>query len=97
MLCLVFLGVRAPCRTPNLHTGCMQFGAVRMLLLTAHNPAAHLVSQQVTRMRPGDRVVPIEHGQGTWRSHGVFNVRGWFGRGRGAGRARLRLDGHGCS
>lgn len=25
-------------------------------------------------MRPGDRVVPLEHGQGTWRSHGVFNV-----------------------
>lgn len=25
-------------------------------------------------MRPGDRVVPLEHGQGTWRSHGVFDV-----------------------
>jgi hypothetical protein len=25
-------------------------------------------------MSPGDRVVPIEHGQGTWRTHGVFNV-----------------------
>lgn len=26
-------------------------------------------------MHPGDRVVPIEHGQGTWRTHGVFDVR----------------------
>lgn len=40
------------------------------------HPALHSfpIYQQVTRMRPGDRVVPIEHGQGTWRSHGVFNV-----------------------
>lgn len=36
-------------------------------------------------------MVPIEHGQGTWRSHGVFDVRarggcwpGWPGCGRGA-------------
>jgi hypothetical protein len=37
---------------------------------TPHHPSR----PQVTRMRPGDRVVPLEHGQGTWRSHGVFHV-----------------------
>ncbi|PRW50861.1 putative trans-2-enoyl- mitochondrial [Chlorella sorokiniana] len=36
------------------------------------------VGPKVTRMRPGDRVVPIEHGQGTWRSHGVFNEQHWY-------------------
>ncbi|KAL4419418.1 hypothetical protein ABPG77_006345 [Micractinium sp. CCAP 211/92] len=36
------------------------------------------VGPKVTRMRPGDRVVPLEHGQGTWRSHGVFNERHWY-------------------
>lgn len=36
------------------------------------------VGPKVTRMRPGDRVVPIEHGQGTWRTHGVFNELHWY-------------------
>ena len=30
------------------------------------------VGKNVTRLRPGDRAVPIEHGQGTWRTYGVF-------------------------
>ncbi|KAI3427035.1 hypothetical protein D9Q98_006976 [Chlorella vulgaris] len=36
------------------------------------------VGSKVTRMRPGDRVVPIEHGQGTWRTHRVFNELHWY-------------------
>lgn len=36
------------------------------------------VGDKVTRMRPGDRVVPLEHGQGTWRSHGVFHELHWY-------------------
>lgn len=36
------------------------------------------VGSKVTSMHPGDRVVPIEHGQGTWRSHGVFREQFWY-------------------
>eukprot|EP00887_Chlorella_sp_A99_P001202 scaffold14.g1202.t1 len=36
------------------------------------------VGGKVTRMRVGDRVVPIEHSQGTWRSHGVFHEAHWY-------------------
>lgn len=35
------------------------------------------VGDKVTRLKPGDRAVPIEHSQGTWRSHGVFKERNW--------------------
>lgn len=35
------------------------------------------VGSKVAHLRPGDRVVPLEHGQGTWRSHGVFQERHW--------------------
>lgn len=37
----------------------------------------HAVGPKVTRLRPGDRCVPIEHSQGTWRTHGVFQDRHW--------------------
>lgn len=36
------------------------------------------VGAKVTRFRPGDRAVPIEHGQGTWRTHGVFDEKHWY-------------------
>lgn len=36
------------------------------------------VGTKVSRMRPGDRVVPLEHAQGTWRSHGVFHELLWY-------------------
>lgn len=36
------------------------------------------VGRKVTRFRPGDRAVPIEHGQGTWRTHGVFEQHHWY-------------------
>lgn len=28
----------------------------------------------VTRLQPGDKVIPDKEGFGTWRSHGVFNA-----------------------
>ena len=36
------------------------------------------VGKNVTRFRPGDRAVPIEHGQGTWRRYGVFQENHWY-------------------
>lgn len=36
------------------------------------------VGSKVTRLRPGDRCVPIEHSQGTWRTHGVFDEHHWY-------------------
>jgi mitochondrial enoyl-[acyl-carrier protein] reductase / trans-2-enoyl-CoA reductase len=36
------------------------------------------VGKNVTRLRPGDRAVPIEHGQGTWRTYGVFEQNHWY-------------------
>lgn len=36
------------------------------------------VGKHVTRLRPGDRAVPIEHGQGTWRTYGVFEQNHWY-------------------
>lgn len=36
------------------------------------------VGSKVTRFHPGDRAVPIEHGQGTWRTHGVFRENHWY-------------------
>lgn len=36
------------------------------------------VGSKVTRMRVGDRVVPIEHSQGTWRTAGVFHQKHWY-------------------
>jgi Zn-dependent alcohol dehydrogenase len=36
------------------------------------------VGSRVTRLRPGDRCVPIEHSQGTWRTHGVFHETHWY-------------------
>lgn len=36
------------------------------------------IGQKVTRLRPGDRCVPIEHSQGTWRTHGVFQEHHWY-------------------
>lgn len=35
------------------------------------------VGKEVTRLRPGDRAVPIEHSQGTWKSHGIFKECNW--------------------
>lgn len=68
------------CRAAQLHEGWK-------LPLTPPGTRCHMTSlpphTQVSRMRPGDRVVPIEHGQGTWRSHGVFNVRRLGGTGLG--------------
>jgi len=36
------------------------------------------VGAKVSRLRPGDRCVPIEHSQGTWRTHGVFLDHHWY-------------------
>jgi trans-2-enoyl-CoA reductase len=36
------------------------------------------VGSKVSRMQPGDRIVPIEHGQGTWCSHGIFRENFWY-------------------
>ena len=59
---------RGGCVLPALPSPCTR---ARVLLpAPTHTPPP----AQVTRMKPGDRVVPIDHSQGTWRSHGVFEV-----------------------